>query len=175
MRDQISHYLDRARAAALAGTLGTSTDIASVIAGLQRAFAKIHHDKYLDFDVHVAPHLRFRGEKQDFEDMIGNLTDNACKWAAHKVLIQADMIREMGRARLRISIEDDGPGLPEVARMEVLQRGKRLDETKPGSGLGLSIVAELAGLYGGSLMLDASALGGLAARLDLPGEYLSGE
>ena len=112
---------------------------------------------------------RFRGERQDLEEMIGNLVDNACKWAAGRVAISGEVARDGERARLVLRVEDDGPGLPEEAR-GTLKRGRRLDESKPGSGLGLSIVSDLAALYRGSLDLSRSPLGGLAAVLDLPGD-----
>jgi signal transduction histidine kinase len=170
MRDQVNYYLDRARAAALAGTLGTLTDVEPVIAGLARTFAKIYRDKDLSFELAIPRDLRFRGEKQDLEEMAGNLIDNAAKWASGKVEISIELIRDDDRPRFRLLIDDDGPGLPETARAEVLKRGRRLDETKPGSGLGLSIVSDLAALYRGSLRLEAAPLGGLRAVLELPGD-----
>ncbi|WP_373371466.1 MULTISPECIES: ATP-binding protein [Microvirga] len=170
MRDQVNYYLDRARAAALAGTLGTLTEAEPVVAGLARTFAKIYRDKDLEVALAIPPDLRFRGEKQDLEEMAGNLIDNAAKWAVGKVEVSVEFVREDDRPRFRLLIDDDGPGLPEAAREEVLKRGRRLDETKPGSGLGLSIVSDLAALYRGSLRLDASPLGGLRAILELPGD-----
>jgi signal transduction histidine kinase len=95
--------------------------------------------------------------------MLGNLMDNACKWATAKVSARAEAAGE----HVRIAVEDDGPGLPAARRAEVL-RGRRLDEQMPGSGLGLAIVADLAQLYGGRVVLDASAAGGLRAVLVLP-------
>ena len=170
MRDQVNYYLDRARAAALAGTLGTLTEAEPVIAGLARTFAKIYRDKDLEVELAVPPDLRFRGEKQDLEEMAGNLIDNAAKWASRRVAVTVETLREDDRPRFRLLIDDDGPGLPEAAREEMLKRGRRLDETKPGSGLGLSIVSDLAALYRGSLKLDASPMGGLRAILELPGD-----
>lgn len=171
MRDQVNYYLDRARAAALAGTLGTLTEVEPVIAGLARTFAKIYRDKDLAIDLSIPQGLRFRGEKQDLEEMAGNLIDNAAKWAAGRVTVSAEVLRgDDERPRFRLVIDDDGPGLPEAARAEMLKRGRRLDETKPGSGLGLSIVSDLAALYRGSLRLDASPNGGLRAILELPGD-----
>jgi signal transduction histidine kinase len=103
--------------------------------------------------------------------MAGNLIDNAAKWADDKVAVTAEVLREgADRARIRLLIDDDGPGLPEAARSEMIKRGRRLDETKPGSGLGLSIVSDLAALYRGSLSLEASPMGGLRAVLELPGD-----
>jgi signal transduction histidine kinase len=170
MRDQVTYYLDRARAAALAGTLGAITEVEPVIAGLVRTFAKIYDEKNLTIEVTIPAATRFRGERQDLEEMVGNLIDNACKWATSRVEVRVEAVREEGRGTLEITVGDDGPGLPEGAQAEMLKRGRRLDETKPGSGLGLSIVVDLATLYGGSLKLDACPLGGLCAVLNLPGD-----
>lgn len=169
MRDQVQYYLDRARAAARAAAIGNMTEIEPVIASFIRAFEKIYHDKHLDFAAEIQTSLRFRGEKQDLEEMIGNLVDNAGKWAGTQVLITVQ--RDEPRAAMpmvSITVDDDGPGLPEEARKEATKRGRRLDETKPGSGLGLSIVVDLAVLYGGTFTLEDSPLGGLRARLVLP-------
>jgi signal transduction histidine kinase len=171
MRDQVTYYLDRARAAALAGTLGAITEVGPVISGLVRTFEKIYEGKHLQVEVDVPSAVRFRGERQDLEEMVGNLIDNACKWAASRVEVRVgSAAREDGRNAIEIAVEDDGPGLPESARTEMLKRGRRLDETKPGSGLGLSIVVDLAGLYQGTLRLDQGRLGGLCAVLNLPGD-----
>src|SRR6185436_5627680 len=105
-----------------------------------------------------------RGEKQDFEEMVGNLLDNACKWAKTRVRVNAVRDTDM----LTVLVDDDGPGLTEEDRAKVVKRGQRLDETKPGSGLGLSIVADLADLYKGRFELQPSPEGGLRAKLELP-------
>ncbi|WP_372425758.1 ATP-binding protein [Salinarimonas chemoclinalis] len=170
MRRQIGYYLDRARAAAQVGTLGTVTPVAPVAASLMRAFAKIHAAKRLDLALEAPEEARFRGEKQDLEEMLGNLLDNAAKWAASRVVLRAEASGDAERPRLLLIVEDDGPGVPADRRAEMVERGKRLDETVPGSGLGLSIVADLAALYRGSLTLGESAMGGLKATLDLPGD-----
>jgi signal transduction histidine kinase len=171
MRDQTTYYLDRARAAALAGTLGTVTPVAPVAEGLARTFAKIYRDKDLDIDTEGVAGAQFRGEKQDLEEMLGNLLDNACKWARGRVVVTAESAGEGEHAGLRIVIGDDGPGVDgEEQRSEMLKRGRRLDESKPGSGLGLSIVSDLAALYRGQLRLEKAAIGGLQAVLELPGE-----
>ncbi|GJE40090.1 ATP-binding protein [Methylobacterium persicinum] len=174
MRDQVNYHLDRARAAALAGTLGTSTEIEPALAGLVRTFGKIYRDKDIAYEVHVPSGLRFRGERQDFEEMVGNLVDNASKWALGRVAIRAEVIARDGYPHLVVAIEDDGPGLPPEARQAVLGRGRRLDESKPGSGLGLSIVADLAALYRGRFGLEQAALGGLRAVLEVPGDAPAG-
>ena len=170
MRDQVNYHLDRARAAALTGTLGTLTEVEPALAGLVRTFGKIYRDKDIAYDVRVLEGLRFRGERQDFEEMVGNLVDNASKWATGRVAITAEPVGGQDFPHLVIAVEDDGPGLPEEARAAVLKRGRRLDETKPGSGLGLSIVADLAALYRGRFRLEAAALGGLRAVLEVPGD-----
>jgi signal transduction histidine kinase len=168
MRDQVEHHLNRARIAAQANVIGAVTPIAPVLSGLVRVMRKVHGERGLDIQTNVAPELRFRGEKHDLEEMTGNLFDNACKWAASRVRVSAARQDIGRRAFLCIFFEDDGPGLPEEGRHAALSRGARLDESKPGSGLGLSIVVELARIYGGTLRLDRSELGGLAAYLTLP-------
>ena len=140
-----------------------------MIEGLLRTSTKIYRDRSIAFDREVEPDLRFRGERQDLEEMVGNLVDNAGKWAMTRVLVTVTAApSKEDRPYLCVKVDDDGPGLPEDQREEVLRRGARLDESKPGSGLGLSIVADLAGLYGGGLKLDDLPLGGLRAELVLP-------
>ncbi|WP_321341764.1 ATP-binding protein [Breoghania sp.] len=170
MRTQIEHHLERASMAAQRRVIGVATDVAPVAERLVRAMTKIHGARGLDIVADVPSTLRFRGEKQDLEEMLGNLLDNACKWANSVVSLsvrQLDGERE-GRPQLALVVEDDGPGLSKEEREVAVERGKRLDETVPGSGLGLSIVSELAALYGGRLTLDRASLGGLQTRLDLP-------
>ena len=167
----VTFYLDRARAAARARTFGAATEVKPVVDGLVRTFEKLHGEQALTFEVELQPGLRFRGEAQDLTDLIGNLLDNAGKWARERVSIHA--ARAMAAEKdpgpfLVAEIDDDGPGLDRNARAAAIERGKRLDESRPGSGLGLSIVVELASIYGGSLELDESPLGGLRAILRLP-------
>jgi signal transduction histidine kinase len=170
MRDQINYYLDRARAAAIAGALGTFTEIAPVLDGLTRTLGKIYgRERELAVAWNADEGVRFRGERQDFEDMVGNLADNACKWAKGAVAISVRREPDTDKPTIAIIVDDDGPGMPEAARDEALERGRRLDETKPGSGLGLSIVVDLAELYGGTLAFDRAPEGGLRAVLRLPG------
>lgn len=168
MRDQVQYYLDRARAAALSGALGGVTEIAPSLDALLRTFTKISQGKGISGSHAVPPSLRFRGEKQDLEEMLGNLLDNAFKWAGSTVEVSLASEKAADTERIALLIDDDGPGLPAEALAEVLKRGRRLDETTPGSGLGLSIVVDLAKLYGGGLTLQRSPLGGLRARLELP-------
>src|SRR6202161_2251629 len=151
MRDQVARQLERARLAARSTVIGTLIDVPPVVTALARSMEKLHRERDIAIDVDVPAHARFRGEQQDLEEMIGNLVDNACKWAQSRVAIEvmADAPPSNGlKPRVRIIVDDDGPGLSPGEREQVAQRGQRLDESKPGSGLGLSIVVELSGLYG---------------------------
>ena len=168
MRDQVNWYLERARAAARAGAIGVSTEVAPVAEGLERVFAKLWRASGIAFEAEIAEGLRFRGERQDLEEMLGNLVDNAGKWAASRVTVTAWRTVEGGAAFIDLRVEDDGPGLPAERRAEALARGRRLDESRPGQGLGLSIVADLARLHKGELHLETAEAGGLRARLRLP-------
>lgn len=169
MRDQVNWHLDRARAAARAGAIGVVTDIGPALSGLERTFLKIFSHKSLTISSRLETDLKFRGEKQDLEEMLGNLVDNACKWGKYHVQIDVSALLESeNRSFLIFKISDDGPGLPAEKRAEVIKRGERLDETVPGTGLGLSIVADLAKLYGGDLQLETADTGGLKAILRLP-------
>ncbi len=171
MRDQISLYLDRARMAAQSGTIGKSTDVVPLIEPLQRALERIYRDKGVAITVECPPDARFQGEKQDLEEMLGNLLDNACKWSKRSVFLTIDAPAATSRPphrRLVILVQDDGPGLTSDQRARIGKRGLRLDETKPGTGLGLSIVSDLVTSYRGTIELTQSSHGGLAARLDLP-------
>jgi len=170
MREQIDHHLARARMAASANVFGAHTPIHMPLTRLGRALARIYAEGGIKVEVDCPEDLGFRGEAQDLEEMAGNLLDNACKWAKSRVLLTAHPLAEprRGRAAFLITVEDDGPGVPEDGRKAALKRGGRLDESKPGSGLGLSIVTEIAELYGGDLQLVDSELGGLRAELTLP-------
>ncbi|MBN9598520.1 MAG: sensor histidine kinase [Afipia sp.] len=172
MRSQVTHHLERARIAARVNVVATVTEVGPVIAALQRTMEKIHRDRGITIDTSLRADARFRGERQDLEEMAGNLVDNACKWADRHVAIQVLVEPPAGDNLdpvLRIVVDDDGPGISVAERDEVARRGRRLDETKPGSGLGLSIVVDLAALYGGHLRLDTAPSGGLRAELTLPG------
>jgi len=172
MRDQVTRHLERARIAARVAAIGTVTEVGSVLSALARTMEKIHHHRGIAVDVNAPENIRFRGEQQDLEEMVGNLVDNAFKWAQSRVVVEAvSQPRDARDAHriIRIVVDDDGPGLSPQEREQVARRGRRLDETKPGSGLGLSIVVELANLYGGGLTLGTAPLGGLRAELMLPG------
>jgi len=171
MRRQVGFYLDRARAAARAGAAGSATEVKPVVEQLIRTFEKIYRDRDIVFVVEAPDGLRFRGESQDLTDLIGNLLDNAGKWARTRIVAHAEPEPKSeiaGRHYFTAAIDDDGPGLDENERSAALERGRRLDESRPGSGLGLSIVVDLAAAYGGALRLEPSPLGGLRATLRLP-------
>jgi signal transduction histidine kinase len=171
MRDQVAHHLERARIAARLTVIGTVTEVAPALEALRRTMEKIHRDRGIAIGIKADGEARFRGERQDLEEMAGNLVDNACKWAASQVFIEVlvEQPSEPGGGRmLRIIVDDDGRGLSVAERAQVSRRGQRLDESKPGSGLGLSIVVDLAALYGGGLSLGNAPIGGLRAELVLP-------
>ena len=164
-RRQVDYHLARAQAAAATRVPGAKTVLLPVVEGLVRVMQRIHAQRDIAIAVaSCAPELAFRGETQDLHEMLGNLLDNACKWAGHRVEIRADN----DGGTLTITLDDDGSGLDAQQRSAVIRRGVRADEQVPGSGLGLAIVDDLARLYGGRLELLDSPLGGLRAALRLP-------
>src|SRR5215470_4787747 len=176
MREQIAHHLERARIAARLKVVASITEVVPVVVALTRTMEKIHRGRGIDIELNADPLAKFRGERQDFEEMAGNLVDNACKWASSRVFIEVLVERSAKGGDgpwLRIIVDDDGRGLSAAERAQVSRRGQRLDESKPGSGLGLSIVLDLASLYGGNLSLGNAPIGGLRAELLLPGIYPS--
>jgi signal transduction histidine kinase len=164
MQTNVEHYLKRARMAARAETIGARTDVRPVIDGLARLLNRLFDARGIEVTVEGAASALFRGEQQDFEEMAGNLMENACKWAASEVRVR---ISDQAQG-LVVTVEDDGAGLTEAERQAALKRGVRLDETTPGTGLGLSIVKELAELHKGELQLGVAELGGLSATLRFP-------
>lgn len=171
MKRQIDHHLERARLSAGVAFAGETCELKPAIEALARTMAKIYRDRDIQMSVSLVDGMRFRGEKQDLDEMVGNLVDNACKWAASRVMVTGEPVAgaaASGRPAVRVRVDDDGPGLTETQRAEARARGKRLDETKPGSGLGLAIVGELSTMYGGSLELSRSPAGGLRCELVLP-------
>jgi signal transduction histidine kinase len=165
MRDHVDHHLRRARAAARSQGPGERTPVAPVLEELAHALERIFRDQSVTIDWRCPDDLAFQGERQDLLEILGNVLENACKYGGHRVRAEA---RAAGPGRMSVVVEDDGPGLPGDRRAAVFKRGERLDESAPGSGLGLSIVDELARAYRGSAALDDSAMGGLKVTLDLP-------
>lgn len=167
MRQQVDYHLSHAQAAAARQIPGLRTVVAPVIAGLIRVMQRVHAERKLSFELRMEAKnatLAFRGEEQDLQEMLGNLLDNAAKWASSRIEIQLSHVG----GQLQICIEDDGRGIAPAERQRVLQRGVRADEQVPGSGLGLAISADLALLVGGELRLESSKLGGLQVILTLP-------
>lgn len=165
-RRQVDYHLARAQVAATSRMPGAKTPLEPVIQGLARAMRRIHAEREIELTIEpLAATLSFRGEAQDLQEMLGNLLDNACKWAARNVALHA----ASKDATLRITIDDDGPGLAVEQREAVMRRGVRADEQVPGTGLGLAIVSDLAHLYGGQVTLTDSPWGGLRVVLVLPG------
>jgi len=160
----VEHHLSRAAAAGTRRVLGARCPLAPVVTELRATLLRLHAARGLTLDATAPAQAAFAGEREDLEEMLGNLLDNACKWAASRVALRA----EHAGGQLLITVEDDGPGVAADDAEVALRRGGRLDEATPGSGLGLAIVGELARLYDGSLALTPSAAGGLCARLTLP-------
>jgi signal transduction histidine kinase len=166
MSQQVDHHLRRARAAARAQGLGERTEVAPVLEELARALERIFQGKISGIDLHCPDGLLFVGERQDLLEIAGNVMENACKWSRKRVRVTCAP-KPSARA-LTLVVEDDGDGLPADQREAVLRRGARLDESAPGSGLGLSIVDELARAYDGAIVLGQSSLGGLRVEITLP-------
>jgi signal transduction histidine kinase len=168
-RRHIDWHLARARVAATQRLPGQRTAVGPVLAGLVRVMERVHAARGLSITVLAADApLFFAGEEQDLQEMLGNLLDNACKWAGSSVTVHAEPVRGSAPPQVQIHIQDDGPGIEAAHLASVGARGVRLDESVPGTGLGLAIVQDLVGLYGGDLSLQPAAGGGLRATLRLP-------
>jgi signal transduction histidine kinase len=165
MRRLIEHHLGRASAMAGGGrSLGSKTPLAGTAEGIADALTKVYADRDLMLDLDIPPGLVFRGPREDLEEIVGNLLENACKWAKRRVRLRA----YEADGRLHIDIDDDGPGVPADQITEAVRRGRRLDEKVPGWGLGLSIVADLVDVNGGKMGLSRSDLGGLSVGIVIP-------
>ena len=174
MSTMVATYLERARLAARTSVVGKKADATMIMLRLARVMRKIHPDVTVAFQRPDASLPWFRGDEADLEELAGNLLDNACKWSKGQVGVRLDAERGNAGTMLLIRIDDNGPGLSEEDAQKVLRRGVRLDEKTPGSGLGLDIVKELVDVYGGSLALKRSALGGLLVEIRLPTARLGG-
>jgi signal transduction histidine kinase len=166
MRRQIDWHLAQARVTAAGAATGARADVVEAARGLARTMERLHASRALAIAVDVPAGSLVRVPIEDLEEMLGNLLDNACKWAKSRVLLGAS---DDG-SYIAMTIDDDGPGLHPSMRHQVLRRGVRADEAAPGSGLGLAIVRDLADAYGGAIVLEQSELGGLRARLTLPAQ-----
>jgi signal transduction histidine kinase len=170
MRRQIDYHLAHARAAASGAIPGVHCDVRVSAEGLARTLQRLHAERGIAIDVQMAAGQAVRCQREDLDEMLGNLLDNACKWARARVAIDARTIPGAPDSLplIEITVDDDGAGLAPELRAAVLQRGVRADEAAPGSGIGLAIVRELAELHGGSITLDRAPLGGLRGVLRLP-------
>jgi signal transduction histidine kinase len=164
MRRHIDYHLAHARAAASGATPGARASVVASVDGLVRTLERLHAERGVTIDARVAADQAVRTQREDLDEMLGNLLDNACKWARSSVTIES---RRHDRSVV-IVVDDDGPGLPDSMREAVLQRGVRADQASAGWGLGLAIVRDIADVYGGAITLAASPAGGLRAELTLP-------
>ncbi len=172
MQAQVTSYLNRARIAAQRDSVLARTEALPVMERLARVMRKLNGE--IAFELDIAPDLTFAMEQQDVEEVVGNLLENASRFARTKVVTRAFMttrdhdVTDGRRGWIEVVVEDDGPGLAPEQIGEALKRGRRLDESKPGTGLGLSIVKEISGEYQGSFGLSRATIGGLRAQLILP-------
>ena len=165
MQRHVDHHLARARAVGRRAAVGARADVWPSLTALQRAITQIQSKRDVVIDIAGDQTLAFRGERQDLEEMLGNLLDNAAKYGGGRVFVSVSRNGVM----LHITVEDDGPGIPEARRSELFQRGARLDTILPGTGLGLAIVRDVAEIYQGSVELgESDELGGLLVTLKLP-------
>jgi signal transduction histidine kinase len=164
MRRQMDYHLAHARAAASGATPGTQASVAISAAALARTLQRLYMERGIAVEVCVPAEHVVHVQREDLDEMIGNLLDNACKWAKARVSVSS----EKSDSTVAVLVDDDGPGLPPSLREKVLQRGVRADEAAPGSGFGLAIVRDVAELYAGSIALAESPMGGSRARLELP-------
>ncbi len=164
MGRQVDYHLAQARASASGGNPGIRCHVLTSADGLARTMHTLHADRGINVKIDVSPEHFVRGLREDLDEMLGNLVDNACKWAQSRVSVTSIL----EASRVTILVDDDGAGLDPSLRETALRRGVRVDEAAPGSGLGLAIVRDLAELYDGSISLHSSPMGGVRARLELP-------
>lgn len=164
MRRQIDYHLAHARAAASGGATAARSSVAESADGLSRTLQKLYAERGIAIDVQIPKDHSVRIGREDLDEMLGNLLDNACKWTRTRIVVSS----AANNGHVVITVDDDGPGVAPDMRDQVLRRGVRADEAAPGSGFGLAIVRDLAELYGGSIALTMAPIGGLRARLDLP-------
>ena len=165
MQSTVTHQLSRA---SLAGPVivGRPVDVAALVERLVRALQTAYRDKDVQVSVQLAQPIQVRGDERDLMEILGNLLENAFKYTHSRVRVSGQSGDAGGR--LTIRVDDDGPGIPREVREVVLNRGTRADELHPGHGIGLAVVAELVGLYGGKLGIGESDLGGARLQLELP-------
>jgi signal transduction histidine kinase len=168
IEDSLKHHLTRARVFGTDKVLGIRTPVKPLVEDLVFLMQRVHVARALQFDTRGVGDCCFRGDDQDLEELVGNLLDNASKWASSVVRVHCHTANQ----RLRLTVEDDGPGIPED-RIEAALQGVQSDPSRSGQGRGLGIVADIVEMYGGRLDLSRSELGGLRAELQLPGTWVS--
>jgi len=169
IRRNVDYQLARARALGHSRHVKARAEVELSIINVGRTIQRLYKKRHLDMKVEIEPGLRFQGERQDLDEILGNLLDNAAKWAKSRIRVSAKSRRRNGTpTALVLTIEDDGPGVERGHRPSLYKRGKRLDEGVPGSGLGLAIVRDIAQIYGGKVHLKRSKLGGLKVEVSLP-------
>ncbi|GAA4660129.1 ATP-binding protein [Bartonella pachyuromydis] len=168
MQAQINHYLQRARIAAQRDSIIYHTSVRRVVDRLVWVMEKLNPEKQFQFIMHIDD-IIFSGEREDLEEIVGNLIENAAQWSHTKVMISCCLEENIEKTEyFKILVEDDGSGLTEDKIDDALKRGHRFDESKSGSGLGLAIVSDMVNEYGGKFFLSRSTLGGLCAKVVLP-------
>ena len=168
--DEIVRYQLRKPASSGDNLVLTPVDVETEVDKLAAGLQKVYRDKQPDIKVSVDTGLQFRGDTGDFLELAGNLIDNACKWCCDRVRATLTTATDgpAFASGLVLTVEDDGPGIPEEAAEALLQRGTRLDEATPGHGIGLAIVKDIANSYGGTLEIGRSELGGAAITVRIP-------
>ena len=164
MRRQIDYHLAQARAAASGAMPGARSSVCESLNGITRTLQRLHAERGIAITVAVPAEHTVNAQREDLDEMLGNLLDNSCKWARSSVRVASSA----DNGRVTITIDDDGRGIEPALREAVLQRGVRADEAAPGSGFGLAIVCDLADVYGGTIALGTSPSGGVRAQLQLP-------
>jgi two-component system sensor histidine kinase PhoQ len=166
----VEHQLRRAVTSGGVSVGRRSVEVLPIVQDLRGALLKAHAQKDFSLELLVPAEVQFVGDRDDLLESLGNLMDNASKWCRSRVRVTALLQAGVGAGqKLRVVVEDDGPGVPEADRDRVLQRGARADEATPGHGLGLAMVRDMAEMYGGALALGDSGLGGARVELRLPG------
>ncbi len=167
MQSIIDRSLARAKAAGSGTVIGARTEVHTVISKITLNFGKLYHR---ETEIICSKDIFFHGDEDDLYEMLGNIIENACKYSRSKVKVSAgrNSADTSETTSLHIRVEDDGTGIPESERKNVLERGTRLDETVAGTGIGMSIAVDIIRLYGGKIILGDSELGGLQVDIGLP-------
>jgi two-component system sensor histidine kinase PhoQ len=166
--DEIVRYQLRKPAASVTESSALAqVDVAGELKKLVEGLQKVHHAKAPNIALTIDSQARMRGDTGDFLELAGNLIDNACKWCAEQVAVTVG-VADKTKGGMRLTVADDGPGIPADAAQALLQRGTRLDESTPGHGIGLAIVKDIAHSYGGELTIGQSSLGGAEITVSIP-------